>query len=116
LLAYGPNRAVFYVETSAPALLVLSDLLYPGWRATADGEAVPLYATNGLFRGVVVPAGAHRVEMRYFPQSLRWGLGLMGMALAVIMWIFATNLHEWHYSQTRNDYATDDYRTISRCE
>ncbi|HOU13655.1 MAG TPA: YfhO family protein [Anaerolineae bacterium] len=39
VLAYSPNRAAFYVETSAPALLVLSDLLYPGWRATVDGAA-----------------------------------------------------------------------------
>ena len=94
VLAYGPNRAAFYVETSEPALLVLSDLLYPGWRATVDGEAASLYSTNGLFRGVFVPAGEHRVEMRYFPQSLRWGLGLMGMALAVVVWVFTTNLHE----------------------
>lgn len=95
VLAYGPNRAAFYVETSEPALLVLSDLLYPGWRATVDGEIEPLYATNGLFRGVVVPAGAYRVEMRYFPQSLRWGLGLMGMALLVLVRILTTNLREF---------------------
>ncbi|MBN2392378.1 MAG: YfhO family protein, partial [Anaerolineae bacterium] len=83
VLAYGPNRASFYVETSEPALLVLSDLLYPGWHTTLDGESASLYATDGLFRGAIVPAGAHRVEMRYFPQSLRWGLGLMGMALVI---------------------------------
>ncbi len=95
VLNYGPNRAAFYAETSEPALLVLSDLLYPGWRATVDDEAVPLYTTNGLFRGVVVPAGAHRVEMRYAPQSLRRGLGLMGMALVVIVWIVTTKRHEF---------------------
>ena len=94
VLAYGPTLAAFYVETSEPALLVLSDLRYPGWRATMDGEATPIYATNGLFRGVFVPAGTYRVEMRYFPQSLRWGLGLLGMALAVIVGVFTTNLHE----------------------
>lgn len=93
LLAYDPNRAAFYVETSEPALLVLSDLLYPGWQATVDGDVVPLYATNGLFRGIFVPTGAHRVEMCYFPQSLRWGLGLMAMALLVIVRILTANLH-----------------------
>ncbi|HQE91545.1 MAG TPA: YfhO family protein [Anaerolineae bacterium] len=93
VLTYGPNRAAFYVETSAPALLVLSDLLYPGWQATVDGKPTPIYSTDGLFRGVIVPAGAHRVEMRYFPSSLRWGLGLMGMALAVLGCILATNFH-----------------------
>jgi hypothetical protein len=81
LVSYKPNRVTFYVESSDQAMLVFSDLLYPGWRAYVDGKMTPLFATNGLFRGVIVPAGAHRVEMRFLPQSLRLGLGALGMAL-----------------------------------
>ena len=88
VLAYAPNRAAFYVETSARAVLVLSDLRYPGWRARVDGVDVPLYAADGLFRGVLVPAGAHRVEMRFVPQSLRLGLGVMGVALVLMAHVF----------------------------
>ncbi len=83
VVAYKPNRAAFYVESNERTLLVLSDLLYPGWQARVDGEDVPIYATNGLFRGVLVPAGSHQVEMQFTPQSLRWGLGLMGFALLI---------------------------------
>ncbi len=79
VLAYGPNRAGFKVTTTAPTLLVVSDLLYPGWRAYLDKALVPLYKTNGIFRGVLVPAGEHIVTMRFFPRELRWGLGLVGM-------------------------------------
>ena len=88
VMAYTPNRAAFYVQSSERALLVLSDLLHPGWRARVDGEDVPIYATNGLFRGVLVPAGSHQVEMRFAPQSLRLGLGLMGIALLIITRVF----------------------------
>lgn len=84
VLAYGPNRAAFFVQTSEPALLVVSDLRYPGWRGFVDGDEAPIYAADGLFRGVLVPAGDHRVEMRYVPASLRLGLGLSGMALMVL--------------------------------
>lgn len=73
---YGPNDVVFFVETDAPALLVLSDTFYPGWQATVDGHRVPIYQTNAAFRGVVVPPGRHRVEMHFRPQSLMLGLGM----------------------------------------
>ncbi|RME32887.1 MAG: hypothetical protein D6793_10450, partial [Thermoflexia bacterium] len=75
---YGPNDIVFFVETDAPALLVLSDTLYPGWQAEVDGQRVPIYRTNAVFRGVLVPAGRHRVEMEFRPRTLRIGLGLLG--------------------------------------
>lgn len=75
---YGPNDIVFFVETDAPALLVLSDTFYPGWQAKVDGQRVPIYRTNAVFRGVLVPAGRHRVEMHFRPRSLMMGLGLAG--------------------------------------
>ncbi|HZH32339.1 MAG TPA: YfhO family protein [Pyrinomonadaceae bacterium] len=70
---YEATRVV--VETSAPTatLLVLSEVNYPGWEARVDGAAVPIYATNYLLRGVYVPAGEHRVEMRYRAPAARNG-------------------------------------------
>jgi hypothetical protein len=85
VLAYGPNRVAFKVDTTDPALLVLSDLLYPGWRAQLDGAHVPLYKTNGIFRSVLVPAGEHVVTMRFFPPTLKLGLGLFGMAVWAVV-------------------------------
>lgn len=81
VLAYGPNRARFGVHGDEDALLVLSDIHYPGWTATLDGQPTPLYKTNGIFRGVIVPPGDHVVEMRFFPTSLKVGLGLLGMGI-----------------------------------
>lgn len=85
VLAYGPNRVRIAVRTTETALLVLSDIFYPGWRACIDGTPTPLYKTNGIFRGVVVPPGEHSVEMDFFPSSLRQGLGLAAMAICVII-------------------------------
>jgi hypothetical protein len=87
---YGPNRIVVYVETSAPALLVLSDTFYPGWRAAVDGNSVPIYQTNVAFRGILVPAGTHWVEMWFWPQRLWVGMGLASVAVvagAVVTWV-----------------------------
>ncbi len=55
------------LETSAPdrAFLVVADSHHPGWSAWVDGRPVPISPTNLLVRGLPVPAGRHRVEMRY---------------------------------------------------
>ncbi len=85
VLAYGPNVAKFRVQTSEQALFVLSDFLYPGWKGQLDGKPASIYRTNGIFRGMIVPAGTHELTMRFQPPSFRLGLGLAGMAGLVII-------------------------------
>ncbi|MBN1874250.1 MAG: YfhO family protein [Anaerolineae bacterium] len=82
---YTPNHVSFFVRTSAPALFILSDLNYPGWTARLDDNLVPIFTTNGLFRGVYIPEGEHHVEMRFFPPSLRVGLGLFIIAILTVI-------------------------------
>jgi len=85
VLAYGPNRVRIAARTTEPALLILSDIHYPGWHARLDGRPTPLYKANGIFRGVVVPPGEHIIEMDFFPPSLRLGLGMAALAICVII-------------------------------
>jgi uncharacterized membrane protein YfhO len=54
-------------------VLVASEIHYPGWEATVDGQRADLYAADYLLRGLVLPAGAHRVEMRYTASAARTG-------------------------------------------
>jgi uncharacterized membrane protein YfhO len=75
-------------NSAAPALLVLSDSYYPGWRATVDGRPAEIKAVNGLFRGVVTPAGKHDVVFTFEPTGWRSGLilaaaGALLLAIAV---------------------------------
>jgi hypothetical protein len=101
VLTYRPNRVAIQVETDQTALLTLSDLQYPGWRASLDGRSVRLYTVNGLFRGVIVPPGAHKVEMRFFPASLRLGLASLCIALLIIGLIVVNQV------QSRRSLKTD---------
>jgi uncharacterized membrane protein YfhO len=52
---------------------VLTDLDYPGWKATVDGHDVPIERVDYLLRGVPIPAGTSEVEFRYEPASYRVG-------------------------------------------
>ena len=85
VLAYGPNTARFRVQTSERVLFVLSDFFYPGWKGYLDRELATIYRTDAIFRGMIVPPGAHELTMRFRPPSFRLGLGLAGMAGLVII-------------------------------
>jgi hypothetical protein len=70
-------------QTAAPAFLVLSDVFYPGWQATIDGQPTKIYQTNYVQRGVKVPAGEHVVEYRFEPMSFKLGAGISLAALSL---------------------------------
>lgn len=75
-----PTAVDLGVRTVAGGLLVLNDLFAPGWTATVDGAARPIYAANYLARGVWVPAGEHVVRFRYATPGLRSGFALAALA------------------------------------
>ena len=87
ILSYDPERVVIAVESDAPALLLLSDANYPGWRATVSGETTPIYQANGLFRAIEVPAGSHEVVFTYFPITYQTGriLTMLGLGLWLLL-------------------------------
>jgi hypothetical protein len=80
---YAPEEVRVAVETVAPGLLLLADAVYPGWSATVGGGPAPIYQADGLFRGVMVPAGSHDVVFRYEPASVRVGAGVTIASLLV---------------------------------
>ncbi len=82
---YSPRKISIDVETDAKRLLVVSEVFYPaGWKAFVDDEEVSIHQVNYLLRGVVVPPGSHRVEMRFDPASHRVGVWLAAGSTALV--------------------------------
>jgi hypothetical protein len=90
LAVFSPSRLVVEVDHASDGLLVLSELYYPGWRATVDGRQAPIYRTDAILRAVEVPAGQHQVEMVFDPLSVKLGLAISGitllLSLAYLAW------------------------------
>ena len=82
-----PDLVELSTTTSAPALLVLRDTYYRGWRAAVDGVEVPIWRTDYLFRGVEVPAGEHTVRFEFRPLSFR-----IGLVISVLAWLVGLGL------------------------
>jgi hypothetical protein len=74
ITAYDADRVQLSTVTQAPGLLVLSEVYYPAWKAYVDGHPAPLYLVNHVLRAVPVPAGEHRVELRYESPALLAGI------------------------------------------
>ena len=60
-------------KINTDSYLVMADTYYPGWKAYVDGHETPLYQTNIMFRGIVLPKGQHTVEFIFFPYSFYVG-------------------------------------------
>jgi len=81
ILERQPERIVLEVDMAADGLLVLSEVYYPGWRAYADGEEVPIYRADHVLRAVPLRVGQHRVEIVFDPLWPKVGLAVSGVTL-----------------------------------
>ena len=70
LTAYEPNELKYDVTTGSDALLVFSEIYYPGWTATIDGKPAELGRVNYILRALNVPKGSHKVVLSFFPKSV----------------------------------------------
>jgi hypothetical protein len=85
IVDYRDERVSVDTDADRRALLVLTDSWFPGWKASVDGDEVPIERVDYLIRGVPVPAGKHRVEFRYEPASWRAGWIVSLLALVAIL-------------------------------
>jgi hypothetical protein len=89
LTSFEPNRMRLRTEIRRPSFLVLSEVYYPGWEATVDGEPAPLLKADYILRAVPLMPGEHSVELRFRPRALFWGLVISALGLAGIACLFA---------------------------
>ncbi len=87
LTDFGLHNLNFDVKTDSTAFLTISEVYYPaGWKAYVDGKETEIFATNYILRGIVVPAGEHKIEMIFAPPvyKLSLKLSLIGSLLTII--------------------------------
>ena len=68
--SYEPNRLTYDVTSVKGGVVVFSEIFYPGWTATVDGEPVELGRVDYVLRALTVAPGTHKVELAFFPKSL----------------------------------------------
>ena len=70
LTAYEPNELKYVVESGRGGVVVFSEIYYPGWTATIDGQEAELGRVDYVLRALKVAPGHHEVVLRFFPKSI----------------------------------------------
>lgn len=91
LTSYGPVEACYEVESEQGGMVVLSEVYYPGWTATIDGEPAEIGRADYVLRAMNIPAGKHEVVMTYAPTSIQTTetIAYASLALLILMLIGA---------------------------
>ncbi len=78
---WSAHRIEAEVECAEPSLIVLSQTWYPAWKATLDGQPVPIYRANHAFQAIQSPAGHHVLKLVYEDRAFYLGALISGVAL-----------------------------------
>ena len=89
-ISYTNDLVALEVKTAEDGILVMSDVLMPGWVAFIDENKIDILSANYAFRGVFIPAGDHIVTFKYKPLSLKIGMILTfaGLFIAALFILF----------------------------
>ncbi len=88
VLSHGPTHDRFLVDGPEPFVLRLFTLHFPGWRATIDGQEVPIEVGKPEgFITLFVPAGRHEVSLCFgTPPPRSAGTLISLVSLAALAW------------------------------
>ena len=72
MLSYKPNDLVYETNTNEKGFAVFSEIYYAnGWNAYVDGKLTSHTNVDYILRGMEVPAGKHKIEFKFEPQSYK---------------------------------------------
>jgi hypothetical protein len=85
------SRLDLSVESSEPALVVLSQSYYHRWHAYVNEKPVNIWRANHAFQALEIPAGQSTIKIVYEDSALRWGSIVSILALLACMggWFIA---------------------------
>ena len=92
LTAYEPNKLTYEVNSDKGGIVVFSEIYYPGWTATVDGEEVELGRVNYVLRALQVKPGKHEVMLSFFPKSIDRTETIAYIAYGVLLLIMIVGL------------------------
>jgi hypothetical protein len=83
-LEYEPGRRVVDVVVEGRGWLVWSDIFYPGWRASVDGEPWDIYRADYTLMAMPLKPGHHKVELYYRSGSMVAGKWITMFTLGIV--------------------------------
>jgi hypothetical protein len=91
LTKFDNDTLIYETTGNKPRFAVFSEIYYPkGWNAYVDGKKTDYVNVNYVLRGLLVPAGQHKLEFIFEPESVKTGTTLMyGSSVLIALVILA---------------------------
>lgn len=87
------HKLEYEVKNDAQSLLVLSEIYYPaGWKAYLNDQEVNILPVNYILRGIVIPAGTHKLKLEFVPESYRKGVSYSAIGLLLTLLFFSIGI------------------------
>jgi hypothetical protein len=83
VLRYEQEKIVIRVSTERKGYLVLSEVYYPGWQASVNGEDVDVLCGNYIFRAIPIEPGDHEVDLSFISWPFRIGMLISLITLSI---------------------------------
>jgi len=85
MASYHPDHIAYVSNSTENQLAIFSEIyINEGWNVYIDGNQVDLLKANYVLRAVEVPAGEHKIEMKYEVQSFK-SASVMSMVLTLVI-------------------------------
>lgn len=104
LTKYEPNNMTYTVSSTKGGVVVFSEVYYPGWTATIDGQPAELGRVNYILRALNVKAGKHEVVLDFHPTSISTTETIAYAALIVLLFAICVAI----YSEKKKQKTTKE--------
>ncbi len=107
LTKYGLDELSFASNNSKDGLAVFSDIYYAkGWKAYVDGKETPIMKADYVLRAIKIPAGAHKIEFQFKPESFYKGKTIaMASSILILLLVVAAFIPMFKGPSTKNEQA-----------
>ena len=84
ITAYQPNNLKYTVESAKGGVVVFSEIYYPWWTATIDGQPAEIGRVNYILRALKVAPGKHEVVLDFHPKTVATTETVAHISLALL--------------------------------
>lgn len=84
-ITYSGNHFSGEIKTDQDKMVCVAIPYSSGWKASVDGRETEIYQANGMYMGIPVSAGDHKIELTYTTPGVKIGLVISAAGWAVFV-------------------------------